>query len=441
MLTPGDSGRGRKGTDAFFGLGASTQGDDPTGRKMSPSPAACERSPETIARASGLCTDRGVVEDLNTLAYPDFDDYFARLERSTFRAEIEPQLFFETSRGCWWGQKHACKFCGLNGSSLAFRRKEPERASEELRHLVHRHGVHRASSADNILDYRYFDTFLPRLQESGLDLRFEYEMKCNLTRPQVERLLQAGLGGAQLGIETFSTPILKLVDKGATARHNLQTLKWFSEAGIEVKWNFLYGFPGEDPEEYAAMADLLPLLCHLAPPLGTGRVRLDRFSPYFRDPDAHGIANARPNRAFRYIYPFSDDAIANLAYYYEYDYADGRSLDYVAAVLKAIDLWRELAGNVTLRSWDRSDGVLLLTDTRPCATAMQHRLAGIERALYLYCDTGRSLKTLLQFAAKNAEDRPWGEPAVRRMLDRWIADRIAARVDDHYLSLAVHASK
>jgi len=42
------------------------------------------------------------------------------------------------------------------------------------------------------------------------------------------------------------TPLLRAIGKGATAVHNLQALKWFSEAPIEVKWNFLYGFPGED---------------------------------------------------------------------------------------------------------------------------------------------------------------------------------------------------
>ncbi len=113
--------------------------------------------------------------------------------------QIDPLLFFETSRGCWWGQKHHCKFCGLNGATLAFRSKSPRRAIDELRYLVDRHGVHRACSSDNILDHRYFDTLLPMLREAGLDLAFVYEMKTNLTRRQVESLLEAGLGAAQLG--------------------------------------------------------------------------------------------------------------------------------------------------------------------------------------------------------------------------------------------------
>ena len=166
-----------------------------------------------------------MTRDLDGLPYPDFDDYFARTERSPLKQGIHSLLFFETSRGCWWGEKHHCKFCGLNGGTLAYRSKTPRRAVDELRYLVERHGIHQACSADNILDWRYFDTFLPMLKDADIDLTFVYEMKTNMTRAQVETLLAAGLGAAQLGIETFITPLLKMIGKGANALQNLQTLK------------------------------------------------------------------------------------------------------------------------------------------------------------------------------------------------------------------------
>jgi ribosomal peptide maturation radical SAM protein 1 len=397
-----------------------------------------------------------MVSNLDALPYPDFDDYFARLQSSPLAGRIDPLLFFETSRGCWWGQKHHCAFCGLNGASMAFRSKDPRRALDELKWLANRYGVRRGCASDNILDHRYFDTFLPMLRESGLDLKFVYEMKTNLTRQQVERLLDAGLGAAQLGIETFITPVLKLIGKGANALQNLQALKWFSEAGVEVKWNFLYGFPGEDPADYAKLLELLPSLYHLAPPLAVGRIRLDRFSPYFADPEGQGMANPRPNRAFGYVYPFPQDVLARMAYYFEYDYADGRNpMDYVAPVLESFETWRRLQGTVTLRWWDRPDGVLILSDTRPCATAFQRRLTGLERAIYLYCDTGRTLQSIFD---RGRNPMPLPEPAVsrkqepamsqeapgslssaaiRQMLNQWIADRIMVRIDDRYLSLAL----
>jgi ribosomal peptide maturation radical SAM protein 1 len=381
-----------------------------------------------------------MVQKLDELPYPDFDDYFARLKSSPLAAQIEPLLFYETSRGCWWGQKHHCAFCGLNGASLAFRSKSPRRAVDELKWMVERYGVRRGCTSDNILDFRYFDTFLPMLKESQLGLEFVYEMKTNLTRQQVEQLLDTGLRAAQLGIETFITPVLKLIGKGANALQNLQTLKWFSEGAIEVKWNFLYGFPGEDPADYAELLDLLPSIIHLAPPLAEGRVRLDRFSPYFANPAGWGMANPRPNRAFAYVYPFPQDALTRMAYYYEYDYADGRNpLDYVAPVLEVFDTWHQFHGTVMLRAWDRPDGVLILSDTRPCATAFQRRLTGLERQVYLHCDTGRTLENIVDVAASRGTREPAAAAAIQRMLDRWVADRLMARLDNRYLSLALRA--
>jgi ribosomal peptide maturation radical SAM protein 1 len=417
-------------------------GDDPIalppgvvgpGAPTAPLPPTCSQI-EEAADARALMT-----WNMDDLPYPDFDDYFTRWRRSTLRDEIEPLLFFEMSRGCWWGQKHHCKFCGLNGSTLAYRSKTPDRVMAELKHLVDRYEVHKGCSADNILDHRYFTELLPRMRRPELELAWVCEMKTNLTRPQVEALLDAGMGAAQLGIETFLDPVLRLIGKGATAMHNLQALKWFSEAGIEVKWNLLYGFPGENPDDYAALADLIPSLVHMAPPLATGRVRLDRFSPYFEDPAQHGMINPRPNAAFSYVYPFPQEALGRMAYYYEYDYADGRDpLDYVGPVLEAIGRWQDLKDTVTLRCFDRDDGVLLLHDTRPGAIEFQHRLTGIEREAYLFCDTSRSVKTLWQHLA--AEGFPAGSEArLRDTLDQWVDQRLMARIGDRYLSLALRA--
>jgi ribosomal peptide maturation radical SAM protein 1 len=395
--------------------------------------ACCELVPLSGA-------DRYMVERMDDLPYPDFDDYFGRLRSSPLQERIDALLFFETSRGCWWGERRHCAFCGLNGSALRFRSKSPDRALDELRWLVERYDVHRACSADNIFDPRYYDTLLPMLEDSGIDLSFVYEMKTNLTREQVRKLLDAGLGAAQLGIETFSTPVLKRVGKGASATQNLQALKWFSEAGIEVKWNILYGFPGEDPAEYAALAELMPSLYHLAPPLAAGRVRLDRFSPYFEDPAAHGMARARPSRAFRYVYPFPDDVLARLAHYYEYEYADGRNpTDYAAPMLEAVRAWQDLKGSATLRYFDRSDGVLIVTDTRPGAEMLQRRLGGLERELYLFCDTGRSMRKIAEFAQSRAGGERCDEAAIRARLDGWLAARLAVRLDERYVSLALRA--
>ncbi len=428
--------------------GADSQGHDgeqPTAaggsaqREQTPSGPSGKRGEEPLTIRAPEAGSFLVFE-LDRLPYPDFDDYFARLRASKLSEQIDPLLFVETSRGCWWGQKHHCKFCGLNGSTLTYRSKSPPRAVAELEYLVRRYGVHRACTADNILDFRYFDTFVPLLHQSGIDLSFVYEMKCNLKRSQIDKLVRSGLRAAQLGIETFSTTILKLIGKGATGIQNLQTLKWFSRYNMEVKWNYLYGFPGEPADEYRAMADLVPSLVHLAAPLAVGRVRLDRFSPYFENPAENGMTNVRPNRAFSYVYPFGPEVLQNLAYYFEYDYADRRNpLHYAQPLLDALAHWQQHAGCASLRQYDRPDGVLILTDTRPNAATLQHRFTGWQRAVYLYCDTGRTMRKIVEFLeTQYGADRP-DSATVASALRRWHQQRLVALLDDRYLSLALEA--
>lgn len=380
----------------------------------------------------------GPIDNLDTLPCPNFDDYFARLAASPLCDTIEPILLFETSRGCWWrSEKHCCAFCGLNGERSAFRSKSPSRAIEELHHLVDRYGVHRACAADNVFNPRYFKTLLPMMENAGLDLSFVYEMRGTLNREQIKLLCDAGLEAAQLGVESFSTPLLRRMSKGVTAMQNLQSLRWLSGAGIDVKWNLLYGIPGEEPGEYAKIAELLPSLYHLCPPQMIGRIRVDRFSRYFEDPEEYGIVNVRANRAFRYVYPFSEDVLDRLAYYFEYDYANGRDwFDYVQPVVEAVERWQELAGTVAFRMWDRGDGVLILTDTRPGAAEFQRRLTGIERMAYLFCDEGQTPDEVAENLAARCGSECPDQAMIVRMLDQWVSARLMACLDGRYLSLA-----
>lgn len=371
--------------------------------------------------------------DLDRLPPPDFDDYFAQWNRSPLRDEIHPYLFYESSRGCWWGERRQCSFCGLNGHSLKFRCKSPEKAFAELKDLIDRYGIREVCFADNILAKEYFDSFLPMLKSSNIGLRFEIEMKANQKKEQVRKLLDAGLGAAQLGIETFSTPILKMLSKGATARHNLQVLKWYTEGGIAVKWNVLYGFPGEDPTEYAVLTERIPSIFHFHPPTAFGRVRVDRFSPYHNDPEKFGIENLRPYRGFRFLYPFNETELLRLAYYHDFDFMDDRNVDeYTGPFLEQLRRWEEEHAKGTLRAFDREDGVLLLTDTRPIAVEFQCRLSGPDRELYLFCDTARSREEIAQ---------KFPDIDFEKTLNRWIDQRLMIPVDNRFFALALNVEK
>ena len=92
----------------------------------------------------------------------------------------------------------------------------------------------------------YYRTVLPELAERKLGVTFFYEIKSNLKKKQVKLLADAGILTVQPGVESFSSHVLKLMRKGVTAIQNIQMLKWCREYGVDVAWNLLYGFPGEN---------------------------------------------------------------------------------------------------------------------------------------------------------------------------------------------------
>jgi ribosomal peptide maturation radical SAM protein 1 len=368
------------------------------------------------------------VLDLDSLPEPDFDDFVE--QRSQVALDDTPGLcaLIETSRGCWWGQKSHCTFCGLNGQTMQFRVKSPERALAEFTSLTQRYQPEVIEAVDNILDMRYFREVLPRLVEAPLGPRLFYETKANLRRDQVRLLREAGVQQIQPGIESLNSNVLRIMRKGVSALQNIQLLRWCAEYMIEPGWNIIAGFPGEDPDDYARQAEIVPLLTHLVPPLGVAPLRLDRFSPLFNAAAENGLCNLRSGRAYELIYPFARSDLSDLAYYFEFDYVDGRDPNtYIVDLRREVESWREAAPHSDLISLGVGDD-LVIWDTRPVAQQREYRLRGSRRAVYERCDIAQSA----------AELRDIGDSSeVTRALADFVDARLMLYEDGRYLSLAV----
>jgi ribosomal peptide maturation radical SAM protein 1 len=372
------------------------------------------------------------VQAMDRLPLPDFSDYFAMRDRTV--PDLAATLLMETSRGCWWGAKHHCTFCGLNGEGMAFRVKSPDRALAEFAHVGAYPGE-MLSIVDNILDMGYFDSVLPGLARRPLDQPIFYETKANLSRAQVRGLREAGILTIQPGIENLSDRVLKLMRKGTTALRNIQLLKWAREYGVGVEWNILYGFPGEVDADYDDTLALIPKLSHLQAPSGIGPVRIDRFAPYYETPEAFGITGLRPLPVFDHLYPFGPETRARIACYFEADHgASLASPGLVARLGQAVDGWRARRG-ATLRGVD--DGAALtITDTRR-TRPLRHRLTGADRLICLACDKAQSASGIARALAR-AGRGDVGEGRITARLDDLVAADLVIRSGSTYLFLGVH---
>jgi ribosomal peptide maturation radical SAM protein 1 len=379
---------------------------------------------------------RASAVNMDTLPIPDYHDFVDQRGAVTLDTTEGLYLLIETARGCWWGQKSHCTFCGLNGSTIQFRVKSAERAVAEFVHLTRRYRPREIAAVDNIIDMRYFRDVLPRLAQLNLETEFFYETKANLRKEQIQLLREAGVVRIQPGIESLNSNILRLMGKGVSALQNIQLLRWCAEYMVQPSWNLLAGFPGENPADYARQAEIVPLLTHLTPPMSTSPVRLDRFSPLFTNTEASGICNVRAARAYGFVYPFSSDNLSALAYYFAFDYTDGRNpARYIGELRRQVKTWTESASHSELISLATRDA-LMIWDTRPIAVQEKYRLRGLRRAVYEYCDRARTPAGIEAYLATLCT-ADTGDADLDTVLDELLEAKLILHEDGRYLSLAV----
>jgi ribosomal peptide maturation radical SAM protein 1 len=285
----------------------------------------------------------------------DYDSFLESYREHLQDMGKKPYLALQTSRGCWWGAKAHCTFCGLNGNTMAYRAMKTETAIKLFNGMFGRYAsqVDHFFCVDNIIPKEYITDVFPRLDVPE-NVSMFYEVRADLTPADMTILVKAGILEVQPGIESLATSTLKLMKKGASAFNNIRFLKNTVVHGIKPVWNLLVGFPGEDEDVYRRYVRDIHKLHHLPPPLGVFPVRFDRYSPYFNKAVEYGL-KLEPLDYYSLIYPFAREALREMAYYFgdtnyeaEYIAVTGYWLsDMVAAVKK----WK-------LR-WEGADGLLL----------------------------------------------------------------------------------
>ena len=249
---------------------------------------------------------------------------------------------FESARGCWWGAKHHCTFCGLNGQTISFRSKSSGRVLGELAELTRRHRSFQFAAVDNIIDMSFWKSLLPALVEERTNYEIFYEIKSNITKQQIRQLSMAGVRHVQPGIESLSTPVLRLMRKGVTAIQNVNLLRWSQYYGVNAMWNLIWGFPGEQSAHYQEQAALLPRLVHLQPPGGWSRIWMERFSPLFRDRAAFPArGDLRPEASYTYVYPDTVN-LNDTAYFFDYELEGTLEDSAYADTQAALHAWKAM---------------------------------------------------------------------------------------------------
>jgi ribosomal peptide maturation radical SAM protein 1 len=374
---------------------------------------------------------------------PDYDDYFELLDR------LDPQrsqslnriLLYEASRGCWWGEKHHCTFCGLNAQSMEFRSKSPAQVFEDFTVLSGRYNTTRFRFVDNIIDMKYIDELFAKFAAERLDFEVFIETKSNLNKSQIQTLARGGVKSMQPGIESLSQSQLTEMKKGVSPLQNLQTLKWSGYYGIHVSWNILLGFPGETNADYRRQIALIPSILHFQPPEAVGELWLERFSPYWKWPEQNGIRITGPGLAYQYVYDPRKVDLNKIAYDFEYELIEKRvDPSLIEELTRVTQEWkrRHATDDKPFLYYSKAPDFVTIFDGRSADKPVKERYDWPHAGIIEFCNEAPRYFGQIR---GELNDRKGGvaydDAAVTRALDDLLRKRILYEEKGRYLTLAL----
>ena len=331
--------------------------------------------------------------DLDSSPTPDYDDWFVdrmlMWKSDQIRISVG-EVPVESSRGCWWGQKRQCVFCGIDDSSRAYRRKSGNVFLEQLRVLKDRYGVDRFLMTDYIMPRESYRELLPVFERMGVPYRLYWETRSKLTVQEIAQCARSGVHGMQPGIESFSSRVLRRMNKGVSGAQNIFTIYTMMRHHIFCFYNIIWGFPGDEPEDYRQMARIVPALYHFMPPATVVPVMINRFAPLCEQPQLFGKVgplSAHPH----YEVVFSEEFLTgrglkleNWVYYFD----DAQYRDFSVELQASIEVlqhqvhrWRERFLKRACLGYQLVNGGIVFHDTRHDDVARSYSFGQLHRAI------------------------------------------------------------
>jgi len=299
-------------------------------------------SKQSITKLTGRIIYGDPCNTLDEIPDLDYDDYFHQLQtHNAYRNHWKIHIPYESSRGCWWGQIKQCTFCSVH--EMKYRSKSSEVVLSQLEKINSKYPKLPISFFDDIMPLEYFQNLLPTLKEKIPDISFFIDQKANLSLTKMTVLANAGAYAILPGIESFSSSLLKKMQKGTTAKQNIAALRYARSCQVYMVWFFLYGFPTDTFDEYATQLEIIPLLSHLDPPRFIQEVEFMRHSVFLMDPARFNLKNIQAWKTYEDILPKSCPS-DDIAYYFdaEYDSYLKSNPDYLSKIESSIEHWQAL---------------------------------------------------------------------------------------------------
>lgn len=202
--------------------------------------------------------ERPLIKDLDELPFLDLEKF--PLDRYDPPGHLDKHISLMASRGCIQN----CVFCGPKAYWQGYRSMSSKRIYEEIRyHIQNNPDIKHIEFLDLLFNGNmknldeFCDLMISKPIKADLKWHANVIIRPEMTSELLVKMKKAGCSHLTYGIESGSQRVLDLMRKRYKVEDADRVLKYTNEAGIEVTCNFMFGFPGEEEEDFQQTLDFL----------------------------------------------------------------------------------------------------------------------------------------------------------------------------------------
>lgn len=198
------------------------------------------------ASDEALCVQSPRISDLDSIPFPTFEEFdlFSYREGSY----TLPILF---SKGC----TRRCTFCSDRVLSYPYRYRKSKCVVEEMKEHLKRYNsinTFRVNDLSMNANLKFINELCDRIIGEGLAVSWygQAQVRPDMSNELLLKMKKSGLRQFDLGLESFSDNVLRLMRKGYSSADAVNFLKRCKDAGIETNILLIVGYPGESEDDF-----------------------------------------------------------------------------------------------------------------------------------------------------------------------------------------------
>lgn len=217
---------------------------------------------------------RPFIEDIDSLPFPA--RHLLPMEKYDFRIPFTDVKATNvlSGRGCPFG----CIYCSTSTMwGKTIRMRSPSNVVDEIEQIVKEYGIRGIYFFDDTFTFHKRRTIeiCDEIIERGLDLVWFCESRVDVIDEELlTKMKKAGCKIIAFGIESGSQRVLDIIKKKITVDQSIKATNLCKKVGIKTKSFFIYGLPGELPQDmeatfrfaYGLNSDIkIPGMCEIRP--------------------------------------------------------------------------------------------------------------------------------------------------------------------------------